>query len=127
MLLSRCPQANFGRGTCIQVSALHPETVLGAVSLYWSAIAGSWWGLDLSRRSSALTWICNAGPGLAVRVLGDVTEGNALEVLRQVDECYTQTIRDWGLYDEIWQAFAVFLPVRYALRGVQRTRSMGSR
>ena len=53
-----------------------------------------------------------AGPGLAVRVLGDVTEGDALDVLRHVDEVYVQTIRDYGLYDKIWQAFAVFLPVR---------------
>ena len=53
-----------------------------------------------------------AGPGLAVRVLGDVTEGDALDVLRQVDEIYINTIRDFGLYDQIWQAFAVFLPVR---------------
>lgn len=52
------------------------------------------------------------GPGLAVRVLGDVTEGDALDVLRHVDEVYVQTIRDYGLYDKIWQAFAVFLPVR---------------
>lgn len=58
---------------------------------------------------------CNAaGPGLAVRVLGDVTEGEALDVLRQVDEIYINTIRDFGLYDKIWQAFAVFLPVRFA-------------
>ncbi len=56
-----------------------------------------------------------AGPGLAVRVLGDVTEGDALDVLRQVDEIYINTIRDFGLYDNIWQAFAVFLPVRCAL------------
>lgn len=53
-----------------------------------------------------------AGPGLAVRVLGDVTQGDALDVLRQVDEVYVQCIRDYGLYDKIWQAFAVFLPVR---------------
>ena len=52
------------------------------------------------------------GPGLAVRVLGDVTEGDALDVLRHVDEVYVQAIRDYGLYDKIWQAFAVFLPVR---------------
>lgn len=52
------------------------------------------------------------GPGLAVRVLGDVTLGNALETLREVDECYINAIREKGLYDEIWQAFAVFLPVR---------------
>ena len=52
------------------------------------------------------------GPGLAVRVLGDVTEGNALDVLREVDEVYVNAIKEWGLYDEIWQAFAVFLPIR---------------
>lgn len=56
---------------------------------------------------------CAAGPGLAVRVLGDVTQGDALDVLRQVDEVYIQSIRDHGLYDKIWQAFAVFLPVRW--------------
>ena len=44
--------------------------------------------------------------------MGDVTEGEALDVLRQVDEIYINTIRDFGLYDKIWQAFAVFLPVR---------------
>jgi len=52
------------------------------------------------------------GPGLAVRVLGDVTLGNALDTLREVDEVYVNAIKEWGLYDEIWQAFAVFLPVR---------------
>ena len=50
-----------------------------------------------------------------MRVLGDVTEGDALDVLRQVDEIYINTIRDFGLYDKIWQAFAVFLPVRCCL------------
>ncbi|BDA43210.1 GMP synthase [glutamine-hydrolyzing] [Coccomyxa sp. Obi] len=64
------------------------------------------------------------GPGLAVRVLGDVTEGDALDVLRQVDEIYINTIRDFGLYDKIWQAFAVFLPVRsVGVQGDQRTHS----
>ena len=53
-----------------------------------------------------------AGPGLAVRILGDVTEGDKLEVLRHVDEIFINTIRDFGLYDDIWQAFAVFLPVK---------------
>jgi GMP synthase (glutamine-hydrolysing) len=52
------------------------------------------------------------GPGLAVRVLGDVTLGNALDTLREVDEVYVNAIKEWGLYDEIWQAFAVFLPIR---------------
>ncbi|KAF5734816.1 GMP synthase [Tripterygium wilfordii] len=64
------------------------------------------------------------GPGLAVRVLGDVTEGNALEVLREVDEIFIQAIKDYGLYDLIWQAFAVFLPVKsVGVQGDQRTHS----
>ncbi|KAI5595115.1 hypothetical protein POPTR_003G128200v4 [Populus trichocarpa] len=64
------------------------------------------------------------GPGLAVRVLGDVTEGNALDILRQVDEIFIQSIKDAGLYDSIWQAFAVFLPVRsVGVQGDQRTHS----
>ncbi|KAM3317290.1 hypothetical protein ACQJBY_035118 [Aegilops geniculata] len=64
------------------------------------------------------------GPGLAVRVIGDVTAGNALEVLRQVDEIFIQAIKDAGLYDEIWQAFAVFLPVQtVGVQGDQRTHS----
>ncbi|RZR88154.1 hypothetical protein BHM03_00015702 [Ensete ventricosum] len=64
------------------------------------------------------------GPGLAVRVLGDVTEGNALEILRQVDEIFIQSIREAGLYDSIWQAFAVFLPVQsVGVQGDQRTHS----
>lgn len=64
------------------------------------------------------------GPGLAVRILGDVTEGNALEVLRQVDEIFIQSIKDAGIYDSIWQAFAVFLPIRsVGVQGDQRTHS----
>ncbi|XP_078148399.1 GMP synthase (glutamine-hydrolyzing), putative / glutamine amidotransferase [Carex rostrata] len=64
------------------------------------------------------------GPGLAVRVLGDVTAGNALETLRQVDEIFVQGIKDAGLYDKIWQAFAVFLPVQsVGVQGDQRTHS----
>lgn len=43
------------------------------------------------------------GPGLAVRVLGDVTEGNKLDVLREADEIFINTIKEFGLYDEIWQ------------------------
>ena len=51
------------------------------------------------------------GPGLAIRVLADVTPA-ALETLRKADAIYLEEIREAGLYDEIWQAFAVFLPVR---------------
>jgi GMP synthase (glutamine-hydrolysing) len=51
------------------------------------------------------------GPGLGIRVLGPVTP-ESLDVLRRADAIYLDGIREAGLYDEIWQAFAVLLPVR---------------
>jgi GMP synthase (glutamine-hydrolysing) len=51
------------------------------------------------------------GPGLAIRILSDVTPA-ALETLRRADAIYLEEIREAGLYNDIWQAFAVFLPVR---------------
>jgi GMP synthase (glutamine-hydrolysing) len=51
------------------------------------------------------------GPGLAIRVLSDVSL-EKLDVLRKADAIYLDEIRAAGLYDEIWQAFAVLLPVR---------------
>ena len=51
------------------------------------------------------------GPGLAIRILGDVTP-ERLETLREADAIYLEEIRAAGLYDEIWQAFAVLLPVQ---------------
>lgn len=51
------------------------------------------------------------GPGLAIRVLGEVTPA-ALDMLRRADAIYLEEIRAAGLYPDIWQAFAVFLPVR---------------
>ncbi len=51
------------------------------------------------------------GPGLAVRVLGEVTEAR-LETLRQADRIFIDALREWKLYDQVWQALAVLLPVR---------------
>jgi len=51
------------------------------------------------------------GPGLAIRIPGAITK-EALEILRQADTIYLDEIRKAGLYDTIWQAFAVLLPVR---------------
>jgi GMP synthase (glutamine-hydrolysing) len=51
------------------------------------------------------------GPGLAIRVIGEVTP-LALEKLRRADAIYLEEIRGAGLYADIWQAFAVFLPVQ---------------
>jgi len=51
------------------------------------------------------------GPGLAIRVLGDIT-AEKLAILRKADAIYLEEISQAGLYDKIWQAFAVLLPVR---------------
>jgi GMP synthase (glutamine-hydrolysing) len=51
------------------------------------------------------------GPGLAIRIPGEVTREKA-DLLRKVDSIYLEEIRTAGLYDAIWQAFAVLLPVR---------------
>jgi GMP synthase (glutamine-hydrolysing) len=51
------------------------------------------------------------GPGLAIRCPGDITK-EKLDILRQADAVYIEEIRKAGLYDQIWQAFAVLLPVK---------------
>jgi GMP synthase (glutamine-hydrolysing) len=51
------------------------------------------------------------GPGLAIRLPGEI-ERNKIEILRKADAIYLEEIRNAGLYDAIWQAFAVLLPVR---------------
>ena len=51
------------------------------------------------------------GPGLAIRIPGEVTQEKC-DILRKADAIYLEEIRNAGLYDAIWQAFAVLLPVR---------------
>jgi len=61
------------------------------------------------------------GPGLAVRVISDVTK-DKLAALREVDEIFIDEIRKAGLYETIWQAFAVLLPVQtVGVMGDERT------
>jgi GMP synthase (glutamine-hydrolysing) len=50
------------------------------------------------------------GPGLAVRVLGEITK-EKLEILREADDIFITAIKEEGLYNSIWQAFTVLLPV----------------
>ncbi|MCX6618699.1 MAG: glutamine-hydrolyzing GMP synthase [Acidobacteria bacterium] len=61
------------------------------------------------------------GPGLAIRILGEVT-AERLEILREADAVLLEAIRSEGLYDKVWQSFAVLLPVRsVGVMGDQRT------
>jgi GMP synthase (glutamine-hydrolysing) len=61
------------------------------------------------------------GPGLAIRIPGDITR-EKLDLLRKADAIYLEELRRHGLYDKIWQAFAVLLPVRsVGVMGDKRT------
>ena len=61
------------------------------------------------------------GPGLAIRILGEITE-ERIEILQKADRIYIDEIQDAGLYDEIWQAFSVLLPVKsVGVMGDERT------
>lgn len=61
------------------------------------------------------------GPGLAVRVLGEVTEPR-LAILREADAIFIEILRTRGWYDRVWQAFAVLLPVHtVGVMGDERT------
>lgn len=50
------------------------------------------------------------GPGLAVRILGEITE-ESLNVLRECDYIFIKCLHEFGIYDQIWQAFCVLLPI----------------
>ncbi|MFQ6003470.1 MAG: glutamine-hydrolyzing GMP synthase, partial [Candidatus Zixiibacteriota bacterium] len=61
------------------------------------------------------------GPGLAVRILGQVTK-KRLSLLREADDIFIQELKERNLYDKIWQAFCVLLPVQsVGVMGDERT------
>jgi GMP synthase (glutamine-hydrolysing) len=61
------------------------------------------------------------GPGLAIRIIGEVNERN-LTILRDADDIYTSYLKEKNLYDKIWQAFCVLLPVSsVGVQGDSRT------
>ena len=61
------------------------------------------------------------GPGLAVRILGDITR-EKVEILQNADDIFIQGLRDWNLYDKVWQAGVILLPVQsVGVMGDERT------
>jgi GMP synthase (glutamine-hydrolysing) len=68
-------------------------------------------GLELGLPRDQLRRHPFPGPGLAVRVLGEVTE-EKLETVRAADKIFVDALHEWNLYDDVWQALAVLIPVR---------------
>ena len=61
------------------------------------------------------------GPGLAVRILGDITP-EKVAVLQEADHIFIEGLREWGLYDKVWQAGVILLPVQsVGVMGDERT------
>ncbi len=61
------------------------------------------------------------GPGLAVRILGDITP-EKVQILQEADDIFINGLRDWNLYDKVWQAGAILLPVQsVGVMGDERT------
>ena len=61
------------------------------------------------------------GPGLAVRILGDITP-EKVRILQEADSIFINGLREWGLYDDVWQAGVILLPVQsVGVMGDERT------
>jgi GMP synthase (glutamine-hydrolysing) len=61
------------------------------------------------------------GPGLGIRILGDVTK-EKVAILQEVDHIFISTLKEDGLYDDVWQAGAIFLPIQsVGVMGDERT------
>ncbi len=78
-------------------------------------------GRELGLSESVLSRHPFPGPGLAVRIIGEVTR-EKLGILREADHIFVNGLVDMGLYDDIWQAFCVLLPVKsVGVMGDERT------
>lgn len=78
-------------------------------------------GLELGMMEHLIKRHPFPGPGLGIRVLGDIT-AEKIEILQNADDVYTKMLRDYHLYDKVWQAGAILLPVKsVGVMGDERT------
>lgn len=78
-------------------------------------------GHELNMSSFLLSRHPFPGPGLGIRILGTITP-EKVEILQNADDIYTHMLREWNLYDEVWQAGAILLPIRsVGVMGDERT------
>jgi len=131
-VIESCPPPGSGKSHSHTIKSHHNVGGLPADMQFKLVEPLKWLFKDEVRKLGALLEVPDSflkrhpfpGPGLAVRILGDVTQGNALETIRLADEIFVNSIREAGLYDEIWQAFAVYLPVKtVGVQGDKRTHS----
>ena len=78
-------------------------------------------GLELGIPSELISRHPFPGPGLAIRILGDITE-DKVKLLQAADDIYISSLKKSGLYDNVWQAGAILLPVKsVGVMGDERT------
>jgi len=78
-------------------------------------------GLEMGLSKKLINRMPFPGPGLAIRIISSITK-ELLETLREADDIYIEEIKKADLYDKIWQAFAVILPVKtVGVMGDERT------
>ena len=68
-------------------------------------------GLELNLSKKIISRHPFPGPGLAIRIPGTITK-EKIDILKEADHYFIQSLRDYGLYDKIWQAYAALLPVK---------------
>lgn len=78
-------------------------------------------GRELNMPEHLITRHPFPGPGLGVRILGDITP-EKVRIVQDADDIFIQSLRDWGLYDKVWQAGVILLPVQsVGVMGDERT------
>jgi GMP synthase (glutamine-hydrolysing) len=78
-------------------------------------------GLELGMKENLIKRHPFPGPGLGIRILGDITP-EKVEIVQNADDIYIRMLREYGLYDKVWQAGAILLPIRsVGVMGDERT------